>query len=170
MKRLVTLWKRPSYDGTRFTYYLLYTDEQGKRRQKSLRHTDARKAEQPKGYPYVFVPPFRYDRIQQLRKRGTWTSRKGVCPLNNFTRQFRAILHRAGIEHGEFHDLRRTCLSNWFANGLREYDVMKMAGHSSFETTREFYLAIREDLLNRTRMASAQAFKAISVAGPTKHA
>jgi len=45
MKRLVTLWKRPSYDGTRFTYYLLYTDEQGKRRQKSLGHTDTRKAE-----------------------------------------------------------------------------------------------------------------------------
>ena len=45
MKQLVTLWKRPSYDGRRFTYYLLYTDEQGKRRQKSLKHADARKAE-----------------------------------------------------------------------------------------------------------------------------
>jgi len=28
MKKLVTLWKRPSYDGKSFTYYLLYTDEQ----------------------------------------------------------------------------------------------------------------------------------------------
>ena len=45
MKKLVTLWKRPSYDGSSFTYYLLYTDEQGRRRQKSLRHADARKAE-----------------------------------------------------------------------------------------------------------------------------
>ncbi len=44
-KQLVRLWKRPSYDGKRFTYYLLYTDEQGRRRQKSLGHTDARKAE-----------------------------------------------------------------------------------------------------------------------------
>lgn len=43
-KQLVRLWKRPSYDGKRFTYYLLYTDEQGKRRQKSLHHTDYRKA------------------------------------------------------------------------------------------------------------------------------
>ncbi len=34
MKQLVRLWERPSYDGKRFTYYLLYTDEQGKRRQK----------------------------------------------------------------------------------------------------------------------------------------
>ena len=45
MKQLVKLWKRPSYDGKRFMYYLIYTDEHGKRRQKSLGHTDARKAE-----------------------------------------------------------------------------------------------------------------------------
>jgi integrase len=121
-------------------------------------------AEQPTGYPYVFIPPFRYDRIQLLRRKGAWSVRKGNCPLNNFTRRFRAILFRAGIEQGEFHDLRRTCLSNWFANGLREYDVMKMAGHSSFETTRTFYLAIRDDLLERARAASTRALRQISVA------
>ena len=45
MKQLVTLWKRPSHDGKRFRYYLIYIDEDCKRRQKSLGHTDARKAE-----------------------------------------------------------------------------------------------------------------------------
>ncbi|MHC4539411.1 MAG: hypothetical protein ACYS74_06480 [Planctomycetota bacterium] len=45
VKQLVRLWERPSYDGRRFRYYLLYTDEQGRRRQKSLGHTDWRKAE-----------------------------------------------------------------------------------------------------------------------------
>ena len=45
MKQLVKLWERPSSDGESFTYYLLYTDEQGKRKQKSLGHTDSRKAE-----------------------------------------------------------------------------------------------------------------------------
>jgi hypothetical protein len=45
MKQLVKLWERPSYDGKKFTYYLLYTDEQGRRRQKSLGHADRRKAE-----------------------------------------------------------------------------------------------------------------------------
>lgn len=44
MKKLVTLWKRPSYDGKSFTYYLLY-NENGKRRQKSLGHVDHHKAE-----------------------------------------------------------------------------------------------------------------------------
>ena len=44
-KQLVRLWERPSYDGKRFRYYLLYMDEQCKRRQKSLGHADRRKAE-----------------------------------------------------------------------------------------------------------------------------
>jgi hypothetical protein len=45
MRQLVRLWERPSYDSERFTYYLLYVDNQGKRRQKSLGHADARRAE-----------------------------------------------------------------------------------------------------------------------------
>jgi len=49
MKQLVKLWERPSYDGKKFTYYLLYTDEQGRRRQKSLGHADRRKAERQRG-------------------------------------------------------------------------------------------------------------------------
>ena len=44
-KQLVRLWERPSYNGRRFRYYLLYTDEQGRRRQKSLGDADHRKAE-----------------------------------------------------------------------------------------------------------------------------
>jgi len=70
----------------------------------------------------------------------------------------------AGIENGKFHDLRRTCLTNWFTNGLSEFDVMTMAGHSSFETTRRFYLAIRNDLLDRARLASYKAMSGIFVA------
>ena len=55
----------------------------------------------------------------------------------------RGGLSQAGIEKGEFHDLRRTCLTNWLVNGLREFDVMTTAGHASFETTRRFYLAVQ---------------------------
>jgi hypothetical protein len=62
----------------------------------------------------------------------------------------------AGIDYGEFHDLRRTCLSNWLEKGLSEFDVMTLAGHSKFETTRRFYLAIRKDLLDRVRNISEQ--------------
>ena len=45
MKKLVRLWKRPSRDGRRFTFVLVYRDEQGKKRFESLGHTDSRKAE-----------------------------------------------------------------------------------------------------------------------------
>ena len=103
--------------------------------------------------PYVFVPTCRYEYIQKLRQQGNWNGRKGLCPVSNFRYQFKVIMKKAGIEKGEFHDLRRTCLTNWLANGLSEFDVMTMAGHASFETTRRFYLAVRADLLDRARKA-----------------
>ncbi|MCK4629710.1 MAG: tyrosine-type recombinase/integrase [Sedimentisphaerales bacterium] len=118
---------------------------------------------QTEGYPYVFVPAYRYEQIQRLRQQGKWTERRGLCPVSNFRYQFRVIMAKAGIEKGEFHDLRRTCLSNWLANGLSEFDVMTMAGHVSFETTRRFYLAVRRNLLDCARKASSLALKSISV-------
>ena len=86
----------------------------------------------------------------------------GRCPLNNFTDRFKMVTHRAGID-GRFHDFRCTCITNWFANGLNELEVMKMAGHSSFETTRKFYLAMQTDLLDKAKAATEQAMESISV-------
>lgn len=114
----------------------------------------ALQASQPVGYLYVFVPPIRYEHIQQRRAKGKWTVQNGICPVNNFTRHFKIILQRAGIKSGKFHDLRCTCLTKWLMNGLTEYDVMRLAGHSDFETTRRFYLAVREDLVQRARTVS----------------
>jgi len=109
---------------------------------------------QPEGHPYVFIPPERYAFIQELRRQGRWTySDSRLRVLNNFRRDFTRILRAAGIEVGTFHDLRRTCLSGWLANGLTEYDVMQLAGHSEFSTTHRFYLAVRSDLIDRARAA-----------------
>ena len=124
----------------------------------------AHQAAQPEGYPYVFVTPKRYDYIQKARQLGKWTVRQGKCPVSNFRYQFCQILEHAGIDVGTFHDLRRTCITNWFAHGLSEYEVMIMAGHASFETTRKFYLAVRTDIIARARKASAEAMKGIPVA------
>jgi len=45
-----------------------------------------------------------------------------------------------------------------YRRGMGEYDVMTLAGHANFETTRTFYLAIDGDgLLDRARQASSQA-------------
>ena len=112
---------------------------------------------QPEGYPYVFVPTERYDHIQNvLRPKGRWIlpdSRLKV--VNNFKRNFVQILRRAGVKTGTFHDIRWTAISRWLANSMSEYDVMTLAGHSSFATTHKFYLAGADDLVCRARAATA---------------
>ena len=113
--------------------------------------------QQPEGYPYVFVPTARYDYIQQLRKQGKWrlkdASRKVI---GKFTPIFDQILKRAKVRKRTFHCLRNTAITNWFANGMSEHDVMTLAGHSSFATTHTFYLAVADDLVDRARVAAEQ--------------
>lgn len=119
-------------------------------------------AETPAGYPYVFLPPERYDRILEIKQAGSWTfSDARIKVVNNFTRHFSLILSRAGIQKGQFHDLRRTALSNWFAQGLSEYDVMNLAGHANFSTTKDFYLTITDDLVWRAREAISHQYEGI---------
>ena len=60
--------------------------------------------------------------------------------------------------HGQFHDLRRTTLSKMLAKGLSKYDLMVIAGHAKFETMHQFYLAVEDNLIDRTRVAAAQDF------------
>jgi len=111
----------------------------------------------PTGYPYVFIPQARYDYIQtELRAKGKWSfSSSRLDIYNNFYKQFDKIFLRAGIrKKGKFHDCRSTALSNWFAQGLSEYEVMRLAGHSSFETTHKFYLAIKKDYIDKARQAN----------------
>jgi integrase len=79
--------------------------------------------------------------------------------VNNFRRQFNRIRKRAGVKQGTFHDFRRTAISMWFANGMSEHDVMVLAGHASFATTHEFYLAVADDLIHRARAATAQGLR-----------
>jgi integrase len=118
-------------------------------------------SERSAGNPYLFVPEPRYHFIQGLRQQGQWDVIKGKNPLSNFDRQYKTILRKAGITNFTFHDLRRTCLTHWFKGGLREFDVMRMAGHSSFETTRKFYMGVDRDLLERTRQANNKTLSAM---------
>ena len=110
---------------------------------------------QPEGYPYVFVPPQRYDRIQELRKQGKWSLIDARLKIiHNFDRDFKRILKAANIKSGRFHDLRSTALTNWLSAGLGEFDIMRLAGHSDFKTTHQFYLSVSDDLVSRARRAS----------------
>ncbi|MHC4327943.1 MAG: site-specific integrase [Planctomycetota bacterium] len=113
---------------------------------------------QPEGHPYVFVPPAGYDYIQhELRAKGKWTysdSRSKV--ITNFSPDFRKILRRAGVNEGQFHDLRRTAICNWFKEGLKEFEIMRLVGHADFATTHRYYLRVRDDLVDRAREATAR--------------
>ncbi len=119
---------------------------------------------QPEGCPYVFVPLERYERIQELRRAGEWSVEKGRSPLSKFCHHFNKIRSLAGIHTGTFHDLRRTCLSNWIVQGLSLHEVKELAGHAGIETTERFYLAVRKDILDRARAASEASRKGQSVA------
>jgi integrase len=119
---------------------------------------------QPEGNPYVFVPTARYELIQELRHAGQWNVEKGRSPLSKFCPHFNKIRARAGIESGTFHDLRRTCLSNWIVQGLSLHEVKELAGHAGIETTDRFYLAVRKDVVDRARAASEASRKGESVA------
>jgi integrase len=114
----------------------------------------------PVGYPYVFVPPKRYDRIQAIRngqsrgRKKTWTiTDANGSVINNFTKMFKEIKDRAGISKGEFHDLRRTAITNWFYAGLKITEVMRLCGHENYDTTLKYYLAVKDDLIDRARLA-----------------
>jgi integrase len=119
---------------------------------------------QPEGCPYVFVPMARYKRIQDLRRAGQWTVEKGRSPLSKFCHHFNKIRRLAGIHTGTFHDLRRTCLTNWVVQGLSLHEVKELAGHAGIETTERFYLAVRKDVLDRARVASEASGGGQSVA------
>ena len=124
----------------------------------------AHQMSQPEGNPYVFVPMFRYEHIQELRRAAQWTVEKGRSPLSKFCHHFNKIRRLAGIEVGTFHDLRRTCLSNWVTQGLSLHEVKELAGHAGIETTERFYLAVRKDVVDRARAASGASRRGHSVA------
>ena len=42
---------------------------------------------------------------------------------------------------------------------MSEHDVMTLAGHLSFLTTHEFYLAVADDLVHRARVATVQGLR-----------
>jgi integrase len=72
--------------------------------------------------------------------------------IDNFARRFNRILTNAEVTDGTFHDLRKTAITNWFRQGLSEYDVMTLSGHANFNTTHQFCLAVADDLLKRARL------------------
>ncbi len=113
----------------------------------------------PVGQPYLTLTPHRYGAIQALRKSNKLSDRVRKTPDENF-RPFERIKQRSGVRDATFHDLRRTCITEWLENGLQPHEVMQLAGHSSVDTTMRYYTATRQSLLERARTASHDAIGA----------
>jgi integrase len=58
---------------------------------------------------------------------------------------------------GTFHGLRSTCITEWLEQGLMPHEVKELAGHADINTTMNYYVGIRESLIDRARGASSAA-------------
>lgn len=113
--------------------------------------------ELPDGQPYLLLPPERYRCLLKLKAKGLLIDRVRKCPDGNFRRNWKVICKTAGILDGTFHDLRATCITEWFENGMMPHEVQRLAGHSSIDTTMNYYVGIREAMIDRAREASSAA-------------
>jgi integrase len=105
------------------------------------------------GNSNVFISLTRGQHLQRRRTKGQWDERQ--CPVNNFTRDFKSFVRRAGVGQCSFHDLRRSCITNW-ARALPIHVVRQLAGHSDMKTTQTYYLSVQEDDLERARGIQSQ--------------
>ena len=120
--------------------------------------------ELPAGHPYLLLTPQRYGHLMTLKATGRLKDRVRKCPDNNFRRNWLVICRRARVADVAFHDLRATCITEWFEQGMMPHEVQRLAGHASIETTMKYYVGIRESMLGRARAASTKALSANSVA------
>lgn len=102
----------------------------------------------PEGCYYVFINTERMELIQQRIAKSTWSSR--CTTFNNTFLKFDAIRLKAGVAKCTLHDLRRSAVTNW-AKHLPIQVVQQLAGHSDITTTRNYYLAIRNEDIDLAR-------------------
>ena len=124
----------------------------------------------PDGQPYLLLPPERYQHLIRLKEAGQLIDRVCKCPDNNFRRNWLHLCKKASIEDLTFHDLRATCITEWFEQGMMPHEVQRLAGHSSIETTMKYYVGFRETMIDRARQASSAALNGNSVANLLQHA
>ncbi len=152
MNKLVRLWKRPSRDGKRFSYVLIYRDEQGKTRYESLGHTDRNKAKRQSAKKECelqmgYIEPG-YMRLNNLLKDSLKRSRgsiaEGTCQeYDTAVRQFIQVVGDVDyrticLEHGE--QFMRACLGK----GNRPATVAKKIA----TLKRQFNLAVERHQLD----------------------
>jgi len=112
----------------------------------------------PEMCPYVFMELERWEYYRETVSKGTWQA--GQKLVNNVLRRFKTLCRKAMVGFYTFHDLRRTCLTNW-AKDLPTHVVQKLAGHSDIRTTQKYYLSVQEDDICKAQRVQAKLLENI---------
>jgi integrase len=89
--------------------------------------------------PYVFVSEKRLNHILDRRAKGNWKENDDL--INNMLRRLKGLCKKAKVKTFCFHDLRRSCITNWTKH-LPIHVVQELAGHSNIDTTQKYYLFV----------------------------
>lgn len=107
---------------------------------------------------YVALDPGHVSKLLELNRMGLLKYRQRKCPEENFRRTFVTIQRRAfGRQLGSFHQLRKT-FTTMMCEGLPDYYVMRLTGHSSLKTM-TYYLASRESQADTVREIASRGLK-----------
>ncbi|MCP4589858.1 MAG: site-specific integrase [bacterium] len=99
--------------------------------------------------PHVLLPTARYRVLLTQDYRGR-------NPMPKFTERWRKLCETAGVPVGEFHWLRKSCITRWLEDGVRPHETQQFAGHSDIQTTIRYYSKVRGKGMESARTSSAK--------------
>ena len=108
---------------------------------------------------YAFIGKARLSHILHRRAQGDWEPDSEI--INNLVRNLKVMCRHAGVNPFTFHDLRRSCITNW-SKKLPIQTVQHLAGHSSIETTRRYYLSVQQSDLNMARQVQSKVMTSLT--------
>ena len=108
---------------------------------------------------YVFISKARFLHILNRRSQGNWEPDSEI--INNLIRDLKVMCRHAGANPFTLHDLRRSCITNW-SKKLPIQTVQQLAGHSSIETTRKYYLSVQQSDLNMARRVQSKVMTSLT--------
>ena len=109
--------------------------------------------------PYVFISKARLLHVLNRRSQGDWEPDSEI--VNNLIRDLEVMCRHAGVNTFALHDLRRSCITNW-SKKLPIQTVQHLAGHSSIETTRRYYLSVQQSDLDTARQIQSKVMTSLT--------